>query len=121
MTVLKTVRLTLSPCTPVDRVDFIQLELDPEVMRFLNNGAVDHDRIDPANAPFLMPRGTEPNVWTARRNAEDEFVGWFCLSPKGKAVAEIGYRLRREAWGQGLAFEGASALISWGFEVTGYE
>lgn len=46
MTLLKTLRLILSPCAPVDRVNFIQLELDPEVMRFLNNGAVDHDRID---------------------------------------------------------------------------
>ena len=32
MTLLKTLRLILSPCTPVDRVNFIQLELDPEVM-----------------------------------------------------------------------------------------
>mgnify|MGYP001023246299 CR=1 FL=1 len=60
MTLLKTLRLILSPCAPVDRVNFIQLELDPEVMRFLNNGAVDHDRIDSTTAPFLMPRGTEP-------------------------------------------------------------
>ena len=121
MIVLNTTRLTLSPCNPRDRGDFIRLETDPEVMRFLNNGAVDHSRIDPANAPFLMPRGTEPNVWTARRNVDDEFVGWFCLLPKVKTVAEIGYRLRREAWGQGLASEGASALISWGFEVAGYD
>ena len=121
MTLLKTLRLILSPCTPVDRVNFIQLELDPEVMRFLNNGAVNHDRIDSTTAPFLMPRGTEPNVWTARRNADDEFVGWFCLLPKGRALAEIGYRLRREAWGQGLATEGALALIGWGFEVAGYD
>ena len=121
MTVLKTMHLTLSPCTPMDRADFIQLELDPEVMRFLNNGAVDHDRIDPANALLLMPRGTEPNVWTARRNADDEFVGWFCLLPTGKAVAEIGFRLRRKAWGRGLASEGASALVNWGFEVAGYD
>lgn len=121
MIVLNTPRLTLSPCNPRDRVDFIRLETDPEVMRFLNNGAVDHSRIDPANAPFLMPRGNEPNVWTARGNTDDEFVGWFCLSPKGRAVAEIGYRLRRKAWGQGLASEGAAALIGWGFEGGGYD
>jgi hypothetical protein len=67
MAVLQTTRLTLSPCSPSDRADFIDLELDPEVMRFLNGGhAVDHARIDP-NATFLMPRGTEPYVWTARR------------------------------------------------------
>jgi len=121
MTLLKTVRLALSPCTPADRDDFIQLELDPEVMRLLNNGAVDHDGIDTANAPFLIPRGTEPNVWTARHNADDEFLGWFCLLPKERVGAEIGYRLCRKAWGQGLAAEGALALIRWGFEVAGYD
>lgn len=121
MTLLKTRRLTLGPCTPMDRPDFVALERDPEVMRFLNNGPVDHDRIDPADAPFLMPRGTEPDVWTARANANGAFAGWFCLLPRGNAVAEIGYRLRREAWGQGLASEGALALVRWGFEVAGYD
>ena len=48
MTVLKTKQRALSPCCPSDRADFIDLELDPEVMRFLNGGhAVDHEQIDP--------------------------------------------------------------------------
>ena len=64
MVVLQTMRLTLSPCCPGDRADFIDLELDPEVMRFLNGGhPVNHEQLDP-NAPFLMPRGTEAHVWT---------------------------------------------------------
>ena len=40
-------RLTLSPCCPGDRADFIDLELDPEVMRFLNGGPVNHEQIGP--------------------------------------------------------------------------
>ena len=32
--VLQTYSLTLSPCSPADREDFIGLELDPEVMLF---------------------------------------------------------------------------------------
>src|SRR4051794_39610105 len=95
MAVFQTVRLTLTPCCPGDRADFIDLERDPEVMRFLNGGqAVDPERVDP-DAPFLMPRGTEPYVWTARRSADGAFVGWFCLWPENEALAELGYRLRR--------------------------
>jgi RimJ/RimL family protein N-acetyltransferase len=121
MSVLQTRRLTLSPCTPNDRADFIELELDPEVMRYLNGGhAVDHAHLD-ADAPFLMPRGTEPHVWTARRTAGGAFVGWFCLWPDSEALAELGYRLRRMDWGQGLASEGASALVEWGFKSGGYD
>lgn len=121
MAVLQTMRLTLSPCCPSDCADFINLELDPEVMRFLNGGhAVDHDQVDP-DASFLMPRGTEPYVWTARRTSNGAFVGWFCLWPESDTLAELGYRLRRMDWGQGLASEGASALVNWGFGSCGYE
>ena len=119
--VLQTMRLTLSPCCPGDCADFMDLERDPEVMRFLIGGrALDHALSYP-DATFLMPRGTEPGVWTARRTANGAFVGWFCLSPESGKVAELGYRMRRMDWGQGLASEGASALVNWGFRSGGYD
>lgn len=121
MTLLQTTRLTLSPCCPDDRADFIALEQDPEVMRFLNGGhAVDRNQADP-DASFLMPTGTEPHVWTARRTEGGAFVGWFCLWPEHETLAELGYRLRRAEWGQGLAEEGARALVGWGFASAGYD
>lgn len=121
MNVLQTHTLTLSPCRPSDRTDFIRLERDPEVMRFLNGGAVDHENTDPKDVAFLMPRGSESYVWTARRIDTNAFVGWFCLFPETETLAEMGYRLRREDWGQGLATEGASALVNWGFRNAGYD
>lgn len=121
MAALETPRLTLRPCSPEDRADFIGLERDPEVMRFLNGGhPLDQEESNP-DADFLMPRGTEPHVWTARRTGNDVFVGWFCLWPEKAGSAELGYRLRRNDWGQGLASEGALALLKWGFESAGYE
>lgn len=120
MSDLQTPRLTLRPCTPDDRDDFVALERDPAVMRFLNGGhPVDHETVS-QNSTFLMPRGTESYVWTGRR-PDGTFVGWFCLWPESEVVAELGYRLSRSAWGQGLASEGASALIAWGFDEAGYE
>lgn len=121
MTELRTDNLVLRPCSPGDREDFISLERDAEVMRFLNGGAVDHQRTRPDDVTFLMPRGTEPEVWTARRPDDGAFVGWFCLFDEGDGRAEIGYRLHRDAWGQGLASEGAAALIGWGFANAGCE
>lgn len=119
--VLQTPRLTLCPCSLGDREDFMALERDPEVMRFLNGGlAVDNEAGDP-NASFLMPRGTEVHVWAARRRANGAFVGWFCLWPESERLAELGYRLRRADWGQGLATEGGAALVHWGFETDRYD
>ena len=121
MTLVHTKNLTLRPCAPDDRYDFIALERDPEVMRHLNGGySIDQEEPDP-NAPFLMPRGTEPYVWTARRSVNQAFVGWFCLWPETETVAEIGYRLRRQEWGQGFASEGSRALINWGFDTCRYD
>jgi RimJ/RimL family protein N-acetyltransferase len=99
----------------------MDLERDPEVMRFLNGGQiVDQEQSDP-NTTFLMPRGTEPYVWTARRITNDSFVGWFCLWPESETVGELGYRLSRQHWGQGFATEGTAALLKWGFAGGGYE
>jgi RimJ/RimL family protein N-acetyltransferase len=113
--------MTLRPCTPEDRSDFIDLERDPEVMLYLNGGHAILPGQEPADATFLMPRGTEPYVWTARRTDGGAFVGWFCLWPEEGSKAELGYRLRRAEWGQGLASEGAEALVGWGFTGAGYE
>jgi RimJ/RimL family protein N-acetyltransferase len=117
---LQTSSLKLGLCCLDDAADFMELERDPEVMRFLNGGrAVDHTREHP-DATFLMPRGTENYVWTARRSSNCAFVGWFCLWPENETVAELGYRLRRKEWGQGLASEGAAALVNWAFRNRNY-
>ncbi len=121
MAMLETKTLTLSPCSPRDRADFMDLERDPEVMRFLNGGyAVDHSQSH-VDTTFLMPRGTEDYVWTARRSSNGAFVGWFCLWRESEQLAELGYRLCRMEWGQGLASEGAIALVNWGFETCKYD
>ncbi len=121
MAVLQTPHLTLRPCRPSDRADFISLELDPQVMRFLNGGRAFDPEIPDPNSTFLMPRGTEPYVWTARRTRDDTFAGWFCLWPESETLAELGYRLPHAEWGQGLASEGAFALVDWGFRSGGYD
>jgi RimJ/RimL family protein N-acetyltransferase len=121
MTELRTTNLKLRPCISSDQSDFIDLERDPEVMRFLNGGAVDHENTDPEKVTFLMPRGTEPDVWTVQRIDDGVFVGWIFLSSQGDRVAEIGYRLRRDAWGKGYASEAALELVRWAFEATDVE
>lgn len=121
MAFFQTANLTIAPCAPSDREDFIALELDPDVMHFLNGGAVDHETTDPDAVDFLMPRGTEPFVWTARLKGSGDFVGWFCLAPGEANSAELGYRLRKQHWKRGFASEGAKALVEWGFAKAGYE
>ena len=121
---LNTDRLTLRPVEPADRADLVALEADPEVMRFLNGGRPVPEA-GQTDGDFLTPRGTESEVLTAHERATGQFVGWFALFDDGVVdgikTAELGYRLRREAWGKGYGTEGACALVAEAFERFGFD
>ena len=59
--------------------------------------------------------------WLAFDKSTGEFVGWFGLrlSDDMGEERELGYRLRRAAWGKGLATEGSLALIGVAFTRLG--
>ena len=114
----------MRPVTPGDRADLVALEADPEVMRYLNGGQpVPEAGI--VDSDFLTPRGTEPEVMAAHVGATGEFLGWFALFDDGRVdgmnTGELGYRLRRNNWGQGYATEGVLALVASAFASTGFD
>jgi len=121
---LNTAHLTLRPVSPADRADLIALEADAEVMRYLNGGLPVPDT-GYFDADFLTPRGEEPEVLAAHHQSSGAFIGWFCLFDDGVVdglrTAEIGYRLRRAAWGKGYATEGVRALIESAFNSLGFD
>lgn len=82
------------------------LNADPEVTRFLS---VSDD------LPGYLAEGS----LVAFDKATGEFVGWFEFRPVGEGIVELGYRLRSQAWGRGLATEGSLALIERGFTEQG--
>ena len=121
---IKTPRLLLRPVKKDDRLHLMSLEDHPEVMLYLNGGQRVPSEGD-ATGAFLTPRGEEPQVMTAIAHSTEAFVGWFALfddgAVNGVKTAELGYRLRRECWGQGYATEGASALVEHAFKALGFE
>jgi RimJ/RimL family protein N-acetyltransferase len=116
----ETARLTLSLARGADRENLIALERDPEVMRFLNGGRPIRHNEAKESAGFLTPRGGEDDVWAAVETRSGAFVGWFSLRRAREGVGELGYRLRRDAWGRGFASEGARALVAIGFADKGF-
>jgi RimJ/RimL family protein N-acetyltransferase len=118
--VIETARLTLRPSAAADRDDLFALEQDPQMMRYLNGGEpTPLDGIDPG-ADFLMPRGGEVGIWVAVETSSRAFTGWFSLQDRGGGEAELGYRVRRTAWGRGYGAEGAAALVGAGFSQLGF-
>jgi RimJ/RimL family protein N-acetyltransferase len=120
--VIRTERLLLREWREADRDDWAAMNADPEVMEFfpstLDRAQADaaFDRISGA----LTERGW--GLWAVEH--DDRFLGFTGLSPVGFEAAftpatEIGWRLRRDAWGQGFAIEAARAARDFAFDDLG--
>lgn len=120
----ETRRLRLRRFTPADLDRLVELDGDPEVMRYLSNGRTTPLRVvrDEVLPRMLADYDRSPGLgrWAAVDRADGTFLGWFALDPSpDRSQAELGYRLRRSAWGRGLATEGSRALIRYGFDQVG--
>jgi RimJ/RimL family protein N-acetyltransferase len=125
---LETERLLLRRFTESDDANLHDLDGDPEVMRFVNGGKpVSRDVIREETLPRFLrayERFEGFGVWAAIERSTGKFVGWFEFYPRKDAVpeeVELGYRLRRSAWGKGYATEGSRALIRKGFTELGVQ
>lgn len=123
---LETERLILRRLTLDDADNLFALDSGPEVMRFLNGGVpTPRDVIQSQVLPgFLRSYDRVPGfgVWAAIEKASGDFLGWLSLRPPEGGTADnvaLGYRLRRAAWGRGVATEGACALIRKAFTELG--
>ena len=102
-----------------------ELDSDSEVMRFITKGkptplAQIESDILPRVLGYYQKSPTQ-GCWAAHLSGSHDFIGWFHLRPDKIAPEEmeLGYRLRRAAWGRGLATEGSRALIKAGFHEWG--
>lgn len=123
---LTTPRLTLRRFTEVDAPLLFDLDRDPDVTRYTGPG---HDTVTEYAAKvrdqFVPYYAAHParGFFAAVESATGEFVGWFVLRPApdyrhaadagftDPSEIELGYRLRKPFWGQGLATEGGRALV----------
>ena len=106
-----TARIVLRAFVPGDRDHLVDLDADPAVREFL--GLEEGWKAEEAaawiayvNAKYSGDRG----FWAAEEGGR--FIGWFHLRPaRDTGELELGYRLRKDAWGRGLATEGSRALL----------
>jgi RimJ/RimL family protein N-acetyltransferase len=123
---LETERLLLRRFVESDVDNLLNLDGAPEVMRFINGGKpTPRDVIRNETLPRFLnayERFEGFGVWAAIERSTGEFLGWFEFYPRkdvGPEEVELGYRLRRSAWGKGYATEGSRALIRKGFVELG--
>jgi RimJ/RimL family protein N-acetyltransferase len=121
---LETDRLVLRRFTDADVDLLVDLDADPAVMRFIGRPRT-REEIETDILPRFLGyyrRFPGYGFWAAIEKSTGRFLGWFHFRPAEGAPldeAELGYRLRRTAWGRGYATEGSRALIDKGFTEFG--
>jgi RimJ/RimL family protein N-acetyltransferase len=123
---LETDRLVLRPFTAADVDNLVELDADPAVMHFVTNGRpTPREEVERDVLPAFLRYDAESTAfgfWATQLKATGEFLGWFHLRPAPDHPPdepELGYRLRRSAWGNGYATEGCRALIDKAFAEHG--
>lgn len=134
---LETERLLLRQFTIDDVDNLFELDNDPDVVRFTPNAgraperSIIQTQVLPAFFTYYE-RYDSYAVWAAIEKLSQEFIGWFMFRPVVHASyfdpalanpsdIELGYRLRKAAWGKGYATEGSRALILKGFSMLGMQ
>ena len=121
---LHTQRLVLEPVTDEHLPPLVELNSDPEVMAFILGRAATPDET------YVEWRRRLDHQSDASRGlgywagfADGTFVGWWSASSfEGRPeLSGVGYRLRRQAWGRGLATEGARRMVDQAFAVPEVE
>ena len=118
---LETPRLFLKPRTLAHLHDCWDMDRDPEVHRFLS-WPEDDEATYKEKLGSRIAQGYAPGFghWCLYPKADpDRFLGWACLVPLPghEPAVEVGYRLRRDAWGGGYVTEAARGLLRYGFDI----
>lgn len=120
---LRTERLYLVPLSESHMEYQIELDSDPEVMRFLY-GPRSKETCERELATLMLAATRDLGYWA--RFVQGKFAGYWILcvpemlvSDGDKApldIGELGYRLLPRFWRRGLASEGSRELLRYGFE-----
>jgi RimJ/RimL family protein N-acetyltransferase len=121
---LETERLLLRQWSLKDLDAIVAMDRDPEVYRFLEEPGDPDEQRDDMRERILTDFGAGLGTWSIfPRGSPENFLGIVHIIPiddEGPDV-ELGFRLVRAAWGQGLASEAAARLIRHGFETVGLD
>jgi len=124
---LETGRMYFRQFQDADAQLLFDLDSDPEVMRFISKGKpTPFARIQKEFIPKFQDyyrRNPPQGFWAAHLRESGSFIGWFHLRPDKISAEEmeLGYRLKRNVWGRGLATEGSKALLEKAFNEWAYE
>jgi RimJ/RimL family protein N-acetyltransferase len=128
MVTLETPRLVLRRWREEDIAPMAAVNADPEVMRWIRDGSVRDEQQTRAGVQAWESEWESQGfgLFAVEIRSTGELAGFTGLSvpnflPEVLPAVEVGWRLGRSHWGQGLATEAAAAAVRFGFEERGLE
>lgn len=121
---IETERLYLREVIATDVVGLFELDSNPAVHTYLGNNPITKIEESEAYIAFLKQQYSENGIgrWAVIDKLTGEFIGWSGIKliqePMNNHLNfyEIGYRLKEQYWGKGIATETTVALIKYAFE-----
>jgi len=120
---IKTERIYFKIFSEDDTDLLFQLDGDPDVMKYITLGVPRTiEEVIEKSMPRILKSYQEKSefgIFAAYLNNSDEFIGWFQFEKdkEFKDAIEIGWRLKKQHWGNGYATEVAIALSKKGIEM----
>ena len=117
--IIETERLLLRTFTEDDTILIYELNLDPDVTRYTHDPVRDLAHASEILEQVILPQYALYNHgrWAVHIKHSMDFIGWCGLKYRPELnEIDLGYRLKKEAWGKGFATESAWASIRYGFE-----
>ncbi|MFR9757049.1 GNAT family N-acetyltransferase [Streptomyces sp. TR06-5] len=128
MVTLETPRLILRRWREDDVAPLAAIHADPEVMRWIRDGSVRDEQQTRSGIRAWESEWASQGfgLFAVEIRSTGELAGFTGLSvphflPEVLPSVEVGWRLGRSHWGQGLATEAAAAAVRFGFEDRGLE
>jgi RimJ/RimL family protein N-acetyltransferase len=122
--IVETPRLLLRPPEARDVQAMLEIHQNPEVVRYIGTGVAGDIAVAWRNVAIMIGHwqmlGFGPWIITGKGNGEILGRVGMWDSAGGPGV-ELGWMLRREAWGKGYATEAARAALDWGWANTDYD
>ena len=118
--ILETARLRLEPWAPQHLDGLDVLGSDERVMRYIAGVATREETAASIERQQRRWAAYGFGWWVFLDRATSELVGAGCIQHLGRietSPLEIGWRLRPDQWGKGLASEAARTMAGWAFDT----
>jgi ribosomal-protein-alanine N-acetyltransferase len=116
--VLTTQRLYLRETTPQDAEVMFALNSDPEVLRFTGDDPFDSiEEVATFLANYSDFKKNNMGRWAVIRQEDEAVLGWCGLKLHPDGMVDLGFRLFKKFWNQGVATEASLGCLKYGFET----